>query len=125
MVLTTFLCLRVVLAGWADAGDFSGQGWRGPMPHRGLSKKTQPVFVQNLSWLVFRSWGLATLLEPPDRGRDLLIGRYQASDILTSALIAIIIACFSLENALQLLEFAMTPLRQVSSGDVKGFRERL
>ena len=62
-------------------------------------------------WLVFRSWGLAILLEPPDRGRDLLIGRYQASGILSSVLIAIIIACFSLENALQLFETSMIPLR--------------
>ena len=60
-------------------------------------------------WLVFRSWGLATLLEPPDRGRDLLIGRYQASGIPSSALSAIIIACFSLENALQQLQISMIP----------------
>ena len=125
MVLTTFLCLRVVLAGWSDAADFSGQGWRGPMPHRGLSKKTQPVFVQTLSWLVFRSWGLAILLEPLDRGRDLLIGRYQASGIPSSALSAIIIACFSLENVLQQLEFAMIRGCQVGSGDANGSEMRL
>ena len=76
-------------------------------------------------WLVFRSWGLAILLEPPDRGRDLFIGRCQASGIPSSALSAIIIACFSLENVLQQLEFAMIPCCQVGSGDVKGLRERL
>ena len=65
VVLTTFLCLRVVLAGWADAGDFCGQGWRGPMLHRGLSKKTQPVFVHNLSLARFSLLGPRHLAGAP------------------------------------------------------------
>ena len=57
VVRTTFLCLRVVRAGCADAGIFCGQGWRGSTRHRGLSRKTQPVFVQKLSLARFSLLG--------------------------------------------------------------------